>query len=297
VDSRRTRSLRVGLVLAAGLALAALLAPMVATSTPIWADPDERPSVTAPIPYDPGAIDLRARLSPPSRAHWLGTDALGRDVASRLLHGSRVSLSVGLLAALAALAIGIPLGAVAGYRGGWIDHAVSRCMESILCFPSLLLALALLAAPPAIFSGLSAIVRVSLVIAVSGWIPIARFLRAEILTLRDSDLVRAAEASGLPRRRILVRHLLPGALAPVLVTAAFAVAGAMTLEAALSFLGLGVPPPTPTWGGLLFDAREHIYEAWWLALFPGVALFAAVLTCNLIGEGLRDRLDPRTPRR
>lgn len=224
----------------------------------------------------------------------MGTDALGRDVAARLLHGSRVSLSVGLLAALAALLLGIPLGAVAGYLGGWVDGVISRCMEAVLCFPSLLLALALLAAPPPAFADLPPVLRIAAVIAISGWIPIARFLRGEVLRLRQSDLVRAAEAAGLPTRRILLRHILPGALAPVLVTASFAVAGAMTLEAALSFLGLGVPPPTPTWGGLLFDAREHIYQAWWLALFPGAALFLAVVTCNLIGEGLRDRLDPRS---
>lgn len=245
---------------------------------------------------DPHRIDLEAVLIPPSSAHWLGTDALGRDMASRVAHGGRVSLAVGLLAAAFALLVGVPLGALAGYRGGWTDATISRVTEAMLSFPSLLLVLAVLATAPAWLRSFSDVPRLALVLGLTGWIPIARYLRAEFLRLRGSDMVLAARSLGVGHLRIAVRHILPSAVAPVLVTAAFAVGAAMVMEAALSFLGLGVRPPVPTWGGLLAEAREHVDRAWWLALFPGVALFLAVLSCNLIGEGLRDSLDPRSGR-
>jgi peptide/nickel transport system permease protein len=247
----------------------------------------------APIPHAPNRIDLRDGLAPPSWEHWMGTDAMGRDLAARVLHGARVSLLVGLLSALFALLLGLPLGALAGYRGGWADAVVSRGLETFLCFPSLLLILVILAAAPGWLSGLSDVLRIALVLGLTGWMAVARYLRAEFLKLEGSDMVAAARASGSGHWRIAVRHILPCSLAPVLVTAAFAVGGAITLEAALSFLGLGVRPPASTWGGLLYDAREQVDRAWWLALFPGVALFVAVLGCNLLGEGVRDLLDPR----
>jgi peptide/nickel transport system permease protein len=243
---------------------------------------------------DPNRIDLEVRLGAPSAAHWMGTDALGRDTAARVAHGGRVSLAVGLLAATFAIVIGVPLGAIAGYRGGWGDVVVSRLVETLLCFPGLVLVLALLVTSPSWLRALPDVVRIALVLGITGWVPVARYLRGEVLRLRQSDLVLAARAAGSGTIRVIVRHLLPSSLAPVLVTAAFAVGAAVGLEAALSFLGLGVRPPVPTWGGLLAEAREHVDRAWWLALFPGATLFVAIAACNLIGEGLRDLLDPRS---
>jgi peptide/nickel transport system permease protein len=272
-EVRAPRALRRGAWLLAALALAALAAPL--------------------LPQDPQRIELGRRLEAPSGEHWLGTDALGRDVAARVVHGSRVSLGVGLLAAALALAVGLPLGAIAGYRGGWLDAAVSRVMETLLCFPSLLLVLALIATAPAWLRGLPDAVRIASVLGLTGWIPVARYLRGEFLRLRGSEMVLAARAGGSGHLRIAVRHLLPSSLAPVLVTSAFSVGAAVGLEAALSFLGLGVRPPVATWGGLLAEAREHVDRAWWLAAFPGLALFLAILGCNLVAEGMRDLLDPR----
>jgi len=195
------------------------------------------------------------------------------------------------------LLIGLPTGALAGYRGGWADALVSRAVEAVLCFPTLLLVLALLATAPAWLRSTTDVVRIALVLGLTGWVPVARYLRAEFVKLRRSDMVLAARSLGGGHVRIAALHILPSALAPVLVTAAFTVGAAIGLEAALSFLGLGVRPPVPTWGGLLAEAREHVDRAWWLAVFPGVALFAALLSCNLIGEGLRDLLDPRSSAR
>jgi peptide/nickel transport system permease protein len=275
-DRRPAATLRRGACLLCGLAALAVAAPL-ATG-------------------DPNRLELGRRLESPSADHWMGTDALGRDVASRVTHAARVSLGVGLLAAGFALAIGLPLGAVAGYRGGWLDAAISRAMETLLCLPSLLLILALIATAPAWLRGLPDAVRIASVLGITGWIPVARYLRGEFLRLRASEMVLAARAGGSGHLRIAVRHLLPSSLAPVLVTSAFAVGAAIALEAALSFLGLGVRPPVPTWGGLLAEAREHVDRAWWLAVFPGLALFLAVLACNMVGEGVRDVLDPRTRR-
>jgi len=239
---------------------------------------------------DPAQIDLNSVLAPPSGEHWLGTDGLGRDLAARVLHGARVSLAVGFLSALLALLAGIPLGAAAGYLGGAVDGAISRIIEAVLCFPSLLLLLALMAAEPAWLNRFPDVIQLAGVIALTAWIPIARYLRGEFLRMTGSDLVVAARASGAGHLRVVFRHLLPAALAPVLVTATFTIAGAITLEAAISFIGLGIQPPTPSWGGLLTEARHHVNNAWWLAVFPGLALFVTVLACNLAGEGLRDRL-------
>lgn len=311
---RATRALRVGFALLGLLGAIALLAPWIASARPLvsrgpsgLAFPafrsgsfplsqvdGETPILRAPVGHDPYRNELGAILRGPSASHPLGTDGLGRDVAARVVHGARISLAVGLLAALLALLVGLPLGALAGYVGGRTDFAVSRLIEATLCVPSLLLALALLAASPAWLEALPDAPRIALVLGVSGWTPIARYLRGEFLRLRSSDMVTAARAAGAGHARIVLRHVLPSALAPVLVTASFAVGAAILSEAALSFLGLGVRPPVPTWGGLLGEARAAIGTAWWLALFPGVSLFLAVLGCNLVGEGLRDQLDPRS---
>lgn len=314
--SRAPRNLLGGLVLLGLLGLVALLAPVLATDA-AWlsrspeglrapalgrylglartGDAAPRDTlVAAPIPHHPQRTDLDAVLQAPSLAHWMGTDALGRDIAARVVHGARVSLGVGLLAALCALLVGLPLGAVAGYWGGWADAAVSRAIETLLCFPTLLLALAILTGAPPGLTGMSDVPRIAIVLGLTGWIPVARYLRGEFLRLNGSEMVLAARALGGGNLRVIVRHILPAALAPVLVTTAFAVAGAIAVEASLSFLGLGVRPPVATWGGLLADAREQVDRAWWLALFPGAALFLALLGCNLIGEGLRDLLDPRS---
>ncbi len=244
---------------------------------------------------DPRVVDLDFRLEHPSSDAWMGTDALGRDMTARLIHGARVSLGVGFLAAAVSLLVGFPLGAAAGYLRGVTDAAVTRLTEAVLSFPTLLLLLAVLASAPRWLTDLSDVVRIGVVLGITGWVPVARYLRGEVLRLERSEMVLAARALGCGHLRLLARYILPSALAPVLVTTAFAVGSAIALEAALSFLGLGVRPPVATWGGLLADANEHIGRAWWLALFPGLALFLAILGCNLVGEGLRDLLDPRRP--
>lgn len=275
---RRPRRARGAAALLVALALATLAAPAV------WPDPFRS--------------DLDRVLEPPSLAHPFGTDALGRDLLARVAHGGRVSLAVGVLATLLALGLGIPLGALAGYRGGAVDLFVSRAVDAALCFPSLILALALLAAAPGWLRALPAPVRVAVVVAATGWAVIARLLRGEVLRLRDTGAVAAARAAGAGPIRVLARHILPGALAPVLVTAAFGVGSAILVESALSFLGLGVGVPTPTWGGMLAEARNVIGQSWWSAFFPGAALFVSVLSLNRLGEALRDRLDPgRSPER
>lgn len=311
-ESRRPipRNLRAGGLVLAILIFVAAAAPWLATDRPwvaqgpggvvfpVWSDRAAhdtalKPVVSAPIPYHPNRLDLSHALEAPSRSHLLGTDGLGRDVAARIVHGARVSVSVGLLAAFLALVVGVPLGALTGYRGGWWDVAATRITEAVLCFPTLLLVLAILASAPPWLRELPEVARVAIVLGATGWIPVARYIRGEFLRLRGSDVAAAARAAGAGHVRIIVRHLLPAALAPVLVTAAFTVAGAVALEAALSFLGFGVHPPTSSWGGLLNDARTHVARAWWLVAFPGLALFLALLACNLVGEGIRDVLDPR----
>ena len=272
-EGRGDRAFPAGVGLLATLALVAVVGPWLAA--------------------DPARIALDTALRPPSSVHPLGTDALGRDLAARLLTGGRISLTVGMLSTLVALAIGFPLGSWAGYRGGLADAAVSRAIETVLAVPRLVLALALLAVAPGWLERLPSPARVALVLGLVGWTRVARYLRAEFARLKDSAMVASARAAGAGHGRIVTRHLLPAALAPVLVTTAFSVANAIIGEAALSFLGLGVEPPNASWGALLGDARSHVGEAWWLALFPGLALFLTVLACNWTGEGLRRRLDPR----
>jgi peptide/nickel transport system permease protein len=238
-------------------------------------------------PYDPAAYDVKRILLPPSWTHPLGTDQLGRDLLSRMLYGSQISLAVGFVAVGIATAIGTFLGSLAGYYGGWVDGCIMRFVDLMLTFPRFFLLLAVLAfLQPSIWT-------IMVVIGVTGWMGVARLVRAEFLSLKEREFVKSAQALGAPDRRIIFRHILPNALAPVLVSATLGVAGAVLTESGLSFLGLGVQPPTPSWGNILNDGKANIEIAWWLSLFPGLAILMTVLSYNLVGEGLRDALDPR----
>ena len=237
--------------------------------------------------YDPGKTDVSLKLKTPSFQHYLGTDQLGRDVFSRMLHGSRISLSVGFVAVGISILIGILVGAMAGYKGGWVDSLLMRFVDIMLSFPSFFLILTVVAIlRPNIYN-------VMIVIGITSWEGTARFVRAEFLSLRERDYVQAARALGVKDRRIIFRHILPNALAPVFVTASLGVASAILVEAGLSFLGFGVQPPAPSWGNILTEGRTYIFDAWWLTVFPGLAILITVLSFNLFGEGLRDALDPR----
>jgi peptide/nickel transport system permease protein len=238
-------------------------------------------------PYDPALIDVSQILQPPSSKHWLGTDQLGRDVLSRMVWGSRISLLVGFVAIGIATLIGAVLGALAGYYGGWIDNIIMRFVDIMLCFPTFFLILAVIAIlEPSIWN-------IMIVIGVTGWMGVARLIRAEFLSLMDREFVLAARAEGASDFRIIFRHVLPNALAPVLVAATLGVAAAILTESALSFLGIGVQPPTPSWGNMLTAGKDNIEIAWWLSVYPGVAILLTVLGYNLLGEGIRDAVDPR----
>ena len=238
-------------------------------------------------PHDPDRIDVTAKLQSPSIQHLCGTDQLGRDVFSRMIWGSRISLKVGFVAVGIATLIGIFLGALAGYYGGWVDSLIMRFVDLMLCFPAFFLILAVIAIlEPSIWN-------IMIVIGVTGWMGVARLVRAEFLTLKSRDFVQAARAMGAGDYRIIFRHILPNSLAPVLVSATLGVAGAILTESALSFLGLGVQPPTPSWGNILTEGKDNISIAWWLSLYPGLAILITVLGYNLLGEGIRDSLDPR----
>jgi peptide/nickel transport system permease protein len=222
-----------------------------------------------------------------SSRHPLGTDTLGRDVLSRLLHGARISLIVGLAAVLVAGVVGGGLGLVAGYRGGWADDLLMRLGDIQLAFPVLLLGVAVIAVLGA------SLTNMILVLGASGWVTYARIARGETLSLKERDFVAAARALGAPARHVVARHLLPNVLPPLLVVTTFSVARTIIAEASLSFLGLGLPPPTPSWGAMLDEGRNYITTGWWLALFPGLAILLLVLAINLCGDWLRDALDPR----
>ena len=238
-------------------------------------------------PYDPGKTDVSLKLKPPSLRNYLRTDQLGRDAFSSMLHGSRISLTVGFIAVGISLLNGVLVGAVAGYYGSWVDSLLMRFVVSLLCFPSFFLILTVVA-----LMGPS-LVNIMIVIGITSWMGTARFVRAEFLSLRERDFAQAAKALGVEDFRIIFRHILPNALAPVFVTATLSVASAILVEAGLSFLGFGVQPPAPSWGNILTEGRTYIFDAWWLTVFPGLAILLTVLSFNLVGEGLRDALDPR----
>jgi peptide/nickel transport system permease protein len=246
-------------------------------------------SVFAPLlsPHDPSAIDIKSILTGPSLAHPFGTDDLGRDVLSRMIWGARVSLKVGFSAVGIATLIGILLGALAGYYGGVLDGMIMRAVDIMLTLPTIFLILAVIAIlEPSIWN-------IMVVIGLTSWMEPARLIRAEFLSLKEREFVVAARAIGASDARIIFRHVLPNGLSPILVSATLGIGGAILIESALSFLGLGVQPPTPSWGSLLASGKDNIEIAWWLSAFPGLAILLTVLGYNLLGEGIRDALDPR----
>jgi len=256
------------------MCLAALAAPLIAT-------------------HDPLVIDLSNFLAKPSGAHWLGTDIQGRDIWSRLVFGARVSLTVGLVSQGIALLLGVTLGLLAGYYGRWVDELVMRLADVTLAFPTLLLLIAMVAA----FQPSMGVVFV--VIGVVGWAGMARLVRGQVLVVRQLEYVQAIRALGARDIRVMLQHVLPNVIAPVVIAATLGVAGAIMAEAALSFLGLGVPPPTPSWGSMIADGRDldQLRRAPWTSVVPGVAIGAAVLGFNLLGDALRDALDPKQQRK
>ncbi len=321
-EFRRNRPAFLGLCIVAAMAVVALFADLIASDKPYYlrldgesysplatdyavrlglaewapalqrADFDELAAradavLRPPIPHAPTRVDIRGDIfAAPSSAHWLGTDGLGRDVAAGLIHGSRISLTIGLVVVGIQLVIGISLGALAGYYGGWVDLAISRFIEMMLGVPTFFLLLTVAAVfPPSIY-------LVMTILGLTGWMGIARYMRSEFLRVRAMEYVQAARSLGGSDLRVMARHILPNALAPVLVAASFGVASAILAESALSFLGIGVPVHLVTWGSLLSVSRANPF-AWWLAVFPGFAIFLTVTAYNLMGDGLRDALDPR----
>ena len=246
-------------------------------------------SIFAPFiaPYDPSKIDIKNILVGPSVSHPLGTDDLGRDVLSRMLWGGRISLEVGFVAVGIATIIGIILGSLAGFYGGLLDSVIMRAVDIMLSIPTIFLILAVIAILQ------PSIINIMIVIGLTSWMEPARLVRAEFISLKEREFVLAARAIGAKDSRIIMTHILPNGLSPILVSATMGIGGAILVESALSFLGLGVQPPTPSWGSLLSSGKDNIEIAWWLSAFPGLAILVTVLGYNLLGEGIRDALDPR----
>lgn len=266
----RSRAVSGGALLILAMFIVAVFAPWIAPSDPYAVDPS------------PENI-----LLPPQRGHIMGTDDLGRDIFSRMIYGSRISLSVGFIAVGISLIIGVFLGAVAGYYGGWVDMVIMRLVEIVMLFPAFFFILMILA-----FLGPS-IKNVMIIIGIFSWPGLCRLVRAEFLSLKEREYVLASRALGASNPSLIFQHILRNALAPVFVYATLAIGGAILLEAGISFLGLGVQPPTPSWGNIITTGRHYIESAWWMTLFPGLAILLVVLSYNLLGEGLRDTLDPR----
>lgn len=258
-----------GFIIIASITLLAIFAPIIA-------------------PYDPNAIDVKAILLTPSAQHWMGTDGLGRDVFSRMLFGARISLMVGLVAVGIATFIGIVLGAISGYYRGWVDVLIMRTVDVMLSIPTFFLILAVIAfLTPSIWN-------IMIVIGLTSWMGVTRLVRAEFLSLRGREFVMASQTLGAKDGRLIFKHLLPNSLTPIIVSFVLGVASAVLIESGLSFLGLGVQAPQASWGNILTDGKEYIQFAWWLSLFPGLSILITVLGYNLLGEGLRDALDPRS---
>jgi peptide/nickel transport system permease protein len=247
-------------------------------------------AIAAPLvaPHDPLQQFLSDRLANPSSTYMLGTDDLGRDVLSRMIYGTRISLSVGIIAVSIAVIIGTLLGLISGYFGGWTDTVIMRFVDIMLCFPAFFLILLVIAfMEPSIFN-------IMFVIGLTSWPGLTRLVRAQVLSLKGMDYIQAAKLLGLSKLRIFFVHLLPNVLTPIIISATLGVGDAILTESALSFLGLGVQPPMSSWGQMLTTGKDYIYIAWWLSLFPGLAILVTVLAFNLLGEGLRDVFDPRT---
>ncbi len=260
---------KAGFIIIVAVFLLAMLAPFIA-------------------PFDPDDINVKSILIAPSAQHWMGTDGLGRDVLSRMLYGGRISLLVGLVAVGISTIIGIILGAIAGYYRGWVDTVIMRLVDVMLSIPSFFLILAVIAFLT------PSIVNVMIVIGLTSWMGVTRLVRAEFLSLSGREFVLASRTLGAKDARLIFTHLLPNSLTPIIVSSVLGVAGAVLLESGLSFLGLGVQAPQASWGNILTDGKDYIQFAWWLSLFPGLAILLTVLGYNLLGEGLRDALDPRS---
>jgi peptide/nickel transport system permease protein len=265
---RHSRLALAGMWIIAALYLIALLAPFLA-------------------PYDPIAQNVRLSFQPPSVEHLLGSDRFGRDILSRILFGARISLAIGFIATAISVTVGTLIGAVAGYIGGLVDSALMRFTDMVLAFPRLVLLLLMVA----LFQ--PSLTVIVLVLGLTQWPSTTRIVRGDVLSLREREFVQAARALGFGRARIILRHLIPNVIAPVVVTATLGIGNTIVLEASLAFLGLGVPPPTPTWGDMVAAGRDNLLGAWWVATFPGLAIVLVVLAFNLVGDGLRDALDPR----
>ena len=260
---------KAGFIIILGVFLLAILAPIIA-------------------PYDPSDINVKAILLAPSFEHWMGTDGLGRDVLTRMLYGGRISLLVGLVAVGISTVIGIILGAIAGYYRGWVDTVIMRLVDVMLSIPSFFLILAVIAFLT------PSIINVMIVIGLTSWMGVTRLVRAEFLSLQGREFVQASRTLGAKDARLIFTHLLPNSLTPIIVSSVLGVAGAVLMESGLSFLGLGVQAPQASWGNILTDGKDYLQFAWWLSLFPGLAILITVLGYNLLGEGLRDALDPRS---
>ena len=266
--ARRMRNLAMGGMLVALLLLLAVAAPWIA-------------------PHDPVRGELDDHLQPPSSRYWFGTDTFGRDVFSRTIHGARISLGIGAAVQVSALTIGVTLGLLSGFYGGTVDNLIMRLAEIIFAFPGLLFAIAIMAViGPSLHNVFIALGLVS-------WTSLARVVRGAVLAVKGQEFVEAARALGASNRRIIVRHLLPNIVAPAIILVTLGIGGAILAEASLSFLGLGAQPPTPSWGSMLTVGRDYLTEAPWLSIYPGVAIFLTVMGFNLLGDGLRDLLDPR----
>ena len=269
-SSRRNPLAACGVALVTIFVLFALFAPWIA-------------------PQNPFAIDLPARLQAPTASHWFGTDELGRDILSRVIYGARISMLVGTGVVAGSLLLGLIFGSIAGYYGRFVDRFFNVIiMNAFMSFPGILLAIAIVA-----FSG-PGITRLIVALCIGGWVGYARLVRAQVLAVKEKEFVEAARALGASDWRIITRHILPGIIQPVIVQAAIGMAGAVLAEATMSFLGLGVPPPTASWGAMLFDGRTHLFDAPHLVLFPAAAVMLAVLSLNFIGDALRDFMDPRS---
>jgi peptide/nickel transport system permease protein len=256
-----------GLVFITVMLLFAIFAPLVAS-------------------HDPGYIDKNNILSPPSAKYIFGTDALGRDIFSRIVYGSRISLLVGFVAVGIAVVVGVFFGSIAGYYGGALDYLIMRLVDIMLCFPTLFLILAVIAILE------PSILNIMVVIGLTGWMGVARLVRSEILTLKERDYVAASTVMGAGAPWIILKHMVPNAIGPVIVSATLGIGGAILTESSLSFLGIGVQPPTPSWGNILMDSKSTLGVAWWLTVYPGLFILLTVLSYNLLGEGLRDLLEP-----